>query len=413
MLQGSILGPLLFLIYINDIVRIINSSIRLFADDTSLYIIVENPIQAATILNSDLSQIYTWASNWLVTFNPSKTESLLFSRKLFKPLHPTLYMNQQDIITVESYKHLGLTFTNDLSWHEHLNNIKTKAWHRINVMRKLKFQLSRKSLHIIYFSFIRPLLEYADVVWDNCTQYEANELEKIQHEAARIVSGATKLVSIDKLLKEVGWDTLSCRRKKHKQILFYKMINGLCPDYLSSLVPPTVGNNRAYRLRNASDYKYIRSNTQLYYNSFLPSVVRDWNELPHTTRNAPSISSFKRSLNSTPIGVPLFYPDGKRIGQIYHSRLRMECSSLNHHLFSKNIIDSRLCICGRPETTKYYLFECNRFNNLRQEMMQSISQLCEPTLNALLYGVTDLTDETNRQLFIIIQEYILRTKRFQ
>ena len=246
--QGSILGPLLFLIYINDIVRNINSSIRLFADDTSLYIIVENPIQAATILNSDLSQIYTWASNWLVTFNPSKTESLLFSRKLFKPLHPTLYMNQQDIITVESHKHLGLTFTNDLSWHEHLNNIKTKAWHRINVMRKLKFQLSRKSLQIIYFSFIKPLLEYADVVWDNCTQYEANELEKIQHEAARIVSGATKLVSIDKLLKEVGWDTLSCRRKKHKQILFYKMINGLCPDYLSSLVPPTVGNSTVMHL---------------------------------------------------------------------------------------------------------------------------------------------------------------------
>ena len=147
-------------------------------------------------------------------------------------------MNQQDINTVESHKHLGLTFTTDLSWHEHLNNIKTKAWHHINVKRKLKFQLSRKSLQIIYFSFIRPLLEYADVVWDNCTQYEANELEKIQHETARIVSGATKLVSIDKLLKEVGRDTLSCRRKKHKLILFYKMINGLCPDYLPSLVPP-------------------------------------------------------------------------------------------------------------------------------------------------------------------------------
>ena len=136
------------------------------------------------------------------------------------------------------------------------------------------------------------------------------------------------------------------------------MINGLCPNYLSSLVPPTVGNNTAYSLRNASDYTYIRSNTQLYYNSFLPSVVRDWNELPHTTRNAPSISSFKRSLNSTLIGVPLFYLDGKCIGQIYHSQLRMDCSILNHHLFSKNIIDSPLCICGRPETTKHYLFEC-------------------------------------------------------
>ena len=171
-------------------------------------------------------------------------------------------------------------------------------------------------------------------------------------------------------------------KKKHKLILFHKMINGLCPDYLSSLVPPTVGNNTAYSLRNASDYKCIRSNTQLYYSSFLPSVVRDWNELPYTTRNAPSISSFKRSLNSTLIVVPLFYLDGKRIGQIYHSRLRMDCNSLYHHLFSKNIIDSPLCICGRPETTKHYLFEWYRFNNLRQEMMQSISQICEPTFYA-------------------------------
>ena len=181
------------------------------------------------------------------------------------------------------------------------------------------------------------------------------------------------------------------------------MLNGLCPDYLSSLVPRTVGNNTAYSLRNASDYKCIRSNTQLCYNSFLPSVVRDWNELPHTTRNATSISAFKRSLNSTSISVPRFFLAGKRIGQIYHFRLRIDCSSLNHHLFLKKH-HCPLCICGRAETTKHYLFDYNRFNNLRQEMMQSISQLWEPTLNALLYGVTDLSDETNRQIFIIIRE---------
>ena len=106
------------------------------------------------------------------------------------------------------------------------------------------------------------------------------------------------------------------------------MKNGLCPGYLSSLVPQTVENNTAYSLRNASDYKYIRSNTQLYYNSFLSSVVRDWNELPHTSRNTPNITAFKRSLNSTLTGVPLFYLDSKRIGQIHHFRLRMDCSSL-------------------------------------------------------------------------------------
>ena len=113
-------------------------------------------------------------------------------------------------------------------------------------------------------------------------------------------------------------------KKKHQLILLYRMINGLhvCPDYSSSLVPTTVGNNTACNHRNASYYKYISSNTQLYYNSFLPSVVRDWTELPRTrTRNATSISAFKRSLNSTIIDVPLFYLDSKRTGQISHARL--------------------------------------------------------------------------------------------
>ena len=90
-------------------------------------------------------------------------------------------------------------------------------------MRKLKFQLDRKSLQTIYFSFIRPLLEYADAVWNNCTQYESKELDKIQNEAARVVTGATKLASIDSLHTETGWETLGSRRKNHKLTMFYKM----------------------------------------------------------------------------------------------------------------------------------------------------------------------------------------------
>ena len=81
-------------------------------------------------------------------------------------------------------------------------------------MRKLKYKLDRRSLQTIYFSFIRPVIEYSNVVWDNCTLYEANELEKIQIEAARIVTGATKLVSIDSIYTETGWETLASRRKK-------------------------------------------------------------------------------------------------------------------------------------------------------------------------------------------------------
>ena len=109
-LQGSILGPLLFLIYINDIVVDIHSSISLFADDTSLYIIVDNPQQAANLLNADLAKIRLWASRWLVYFHPSKSESMTLSRKQNKPLHPPLNMAQLNINEVTSQKHLGLIF---------------------------------------------------------------------------------------------------------------------------------------------------------------------------------------------------------------------------------------------------------------------------------------------------------------
>ena len=97
-------------IYINDIVEDINSSIRLFADDTSLYIIVDDAIQAAETLNSDLEKISRWAQQWLVTFNPAKSESILFSRKLNKPYHPPVSMDETQINEVTSHKHLGVIF---------------------------------------------------------------------------------------------------------------------------------------------------------------------------------------------------------------------------------------------------------------------------------------------------------------
>ena len=221
-LQGSILGPLLFLLYINDIVEDINSSISLFADDTSLYIIVDDPIQAAEQLNLDLAKIHRWADKWLVTFNSWKLESIPLSRKYNKPYHPPVLMNQTQIAEVNSHKHLGVIFSNNCTCHEHLELVKSKAWQRINIMRKLKFQLHRKSHQTIYFSFIRPLLEYADVVWNNCTHNESNDLDKIQNEAARIVTCATKLASTDSLLTETVWEALGSRRKTHKLTMFNK-----------------------------------------------------------------------------------------------------------------------------------------------------------------------------------------------
>ena len=187
-------------------------------------------------------------------------------------------MNKQ-VNEETSHKLLGPIFSSDCNWHAHIDYVKTKAWSRINVMRKLKFQLDRKSLERIYFSFIRPLLEYASVVWNNCTQYGSNELEKIQNGAASIVMGAMKLASFHSLYTDTGWESLTSRRENHKLMLYYKMQHGMTPEYLSSLVPPTVGSTARYPLCNESDLQTVPAKSQQYFNSFLPSVTRAWNGL--------------------------------------------------------------------------------------------------------------------------------------
>ena len=94
-------------------------------------------------------------------------------------MHPHLYMQGVQIEEVESYKRLGVYLSNDCSWHQHILYLKEKAWCRINIMEKLKLKLDRKPLETIYIALIRPLLENVDVIWDNCSQYEKDELEKV------------------------------------------------------------------------------------------------------------------------------------------------------------------------------------------------------------------------------------------
>ena len=398
--QGSILGPLLFLLYINDIVNDIGSNIRPFADDTSLLLVVENPDTAAETLNSDLERITQWANTWLVKFNPAKTESLLISRKVIKPVHSQLYMQNHEIKEVENHKNLSLYFSNDGTWHTHISYIKEKAWYRIKIMRKLKFQLDRKFLEIIYTSFIRPMLEYGNEIWDNCTQYEKDDPEKIQTEAARIATGTTKLVSLENLCSVTGWDTLDMRRKKQKLTLFYKLAHKLTPHYLTSLIPATVTETSSYNLRNSNDFRTVRARTSQYFSSFLPSTIREWNNLPEEQRNSPN--SF----------TPKYYCFGERQAKILHTRLRTKCSSLNHDIFLKNLTDSPLCRCGSFEDAEHYLLQCILYRQQRIEMLNSVSQICHVTLDVLLSGDSSLSIDTYRKIFLSVHKFIKDSKRF-
>lgn len=405
--QGSILGPLLFLVYINDIVKDIQAKIRLFADDTSLYIIVDDPISSATILNEDLRTIHTWSKDWLVTFNPSKTESMLFSRKRIKRPHPNLTMDNVVVDQVSTHKHLGLTLSDDAKWSSHINTTVNKAWQRIGTLRSLKYILNRKSLERMYFSFIRPVLEYGDTVWDNCTIQLKNEIESIQNEAARIVSGATKLCNIKSLLNELKWDTLAARRKKHRLTLLYKMESSISPAYLTDLIPTQA---QRYQLRNASDIPLIHTRTQTYSSSFLPLTIKDWNTLPTDIRNSNTIGSFKANLNKNTTAPSPLYNIGNRRNQILHTRLRLGCSSLNHDLHRKNIVESPVCECGEIESTNHYLLQCHHYIPFRQRFLVNLP--CALTVNNLLFGDEHLPFEQNSIIFLRVQSYIEATKRF-
>ena len=220
-------------------------------------------------------------------------------------------------------------------------------------MRKLKFLLDTCSLEIIYISFIRPPLEYA--VWYNCTRYA---LKKIQLEAVRIVTGATNLVSLEVLYNETGWESLETRRSKHKMCLFYKMNDNISPNYLSSLVPQSVETTTHYSLRDATNIRQSLTRTQLYYNSLIPSSIKLWNDLPSEMRESNMYTNFKNQINKNIRKPPKYYMVVDRFAQIQHTRLRTSCSSLNHHLFSKNIVSDPHCLCGTVEITKHYLLEC-------------------------------------------------------
>ena len=413
--QGSVLGPLLFLIFINDIVDVVNSNIKLFADDTSLYLTVDDPQTAAGTLNTDLSSLDDWSKQWLISFNALKTNSMTVSRKAHQLPHPPLFFQNHQLEDVSYHRHLGITLRSNLTWSQHINQIVQKANKLINILKCLQFRLDRNSLETIYISFIRPLLEYGSPIWDGCTQADADRLESIQIAAARVITGAMKGTSVSKLYEEIGWETLAERRKKAKLIIMYKIINNLTPTYLRDLLPETPPLAMNHNTRHRPDIYPFRARTSLFEKSFFPSTVRLWNQLPHEIRNAVSLSQFKSKLKFTP-KQPIQYLEllyfGKRHTAIKHTRLRLGCSRLNSHLFKIGVVDSPLCSCGTGvEDTLHYLFTCPLYRNLRVDLSNKIIPIAPFTSQTVLYGNKTCSLDDNYLIFSAVHEYIEKTER--
>ena len=194
--QRSILGPLLFLIYINDLPNELKSNAKLFADDTSLFTIVKDENESANILNNDLSLISKWAFNWKMLFNPDPSkpaQEVLFSRKKKAQSHPIISLNNIQVEKSSNQKHLGLILDEKFNFKQHIDSAISKINKGIAVIKKLRYNLPRKSLITIYKAFLRPLIDYGDIIYDQ-PQNESfcEKLESVQYKVALAIAGAIK-----------------------------------------------------------------------------------------------------------------------------------------------------------------------------------------------------------------------------
>ena len=168
------------------------------------------------------------------------------------------------------------------------------------------------------------------------------------------------------------------------------MCNGLSAAYLSSLVPLTVNSISRYHLKDENDLQTVNAMTTLYYQSFLPSVVRDWKSLWDDHRNATTFDSLKCLLNHNKKDVPRHFYTGHRKLQVLHTRLRTKCSALKYDLFIKNIVASPLCRCGEVENAEHYVLKCTFYGNQWAELIRTVSQFCRVTIDFSLRGNNDL-----------------------
>jgi hypothetical protein len=277
------------------------------------------------------------------------------------------------INAVPRHNHLGLTFDTSGTWNAQVERMISNTLKRVGILRNLKYKVKRECLVTMYNAYIRPILEYADVVWDSLPDYLTHNVEKVQVEALRVITGLTVSCSSAHLYKESGYAPLLIRRKYHRLIMLYKIVHNEAPVYLTDLLPPRVGDVNRHNLRNQEDFILLPVRTESYNKSFFPQTIRDWNQLPLGVKEAQSIGVFKTKLkhilfDSSPD--PWFYHENTRFSGIQHTRLRGSCSALNHHLYVNHVKDNPRCpYCPNfVEDPHHYFLECGNFVNQRRQM---------------------------------------------
>ena len=393
---------------------------------------IHNPNNSVDRINNDLEKLSNWAKQWLVNFNPSKTKFILFSKKVNKPNLEPILLDGKEIDRVTSHCQLGITFNEKMTWENHIRDRCNVAMKRVTLLKRLALKVPRSTKLTIYTAFIRPILEYGSVVFDNCTSELSEEIENVQRQAVLSITGAYVNTSHISLLAEVGLCRLSQRRTMAKLVLLFKIVNGLVPSYLRTLLTKahicdSKTRNEGYIKLPTDDRSLLRKNYFL--KSFIPSTVNLWNKLKPSVRAIHEIDTFKTAITKIYSPCVLYKPYlwGFSKGFVNLSRIRMGLSALNAQRKKYHFINDSSCPnCGaRHESPDHFLLLCPAYHAARVDMVNELlkvpqiqiePKLQEPHKNKTFLTKTFLKGTENEvldiRLFSIIASYIEKTNRF-
>jgi len=284
--QGSVLGPCLFLAYINDLPDSIRSRVRLFADDTIVYLVIRSSSSAES-LQQDLHLLEQWEQDWAMEFNPDKCEILRIHRKR-KPILFPYRLHDTLLKSANQSKYLGVTISKDLSWAPHINNITSKANNTLRFIKRNVRTNNRKVKETAFKTYVRPQLEYCSSVWCPWQKYLKYRIEMVQRSAARyVMNDYSYTSSVTDMINILNWKTLEQRRNYSSLIMFYKIKSNLV----------AVDNQRLHQTRNLN-YNIPTSKSNFHAASFFPRTIRLWNSLPFDVQSSPSLPIFAGRLDS-------------------------------------------------------------------------------------------------------------------
>ena len=295
--QGTVLGPLLFLLHINDLPNVVNSQVRLFADDCLMY----RPIRSVAdqvLLQQDLSALERWGDTWGMRFNASKCNIMRISRAR-NPITRFYSLCGQVLLEVDTAKYLGVNLSAELSWSPHVSGVCSKANSTLGFLRRNLRKCPPSLKETAYISLVRSTLEYAATIWDPHLSSDISSIEKIQRRAARFVKGDyNTFTSVTNMLKELGWQQLEDRRRDLRLALMYKIVHGLVAVPVDSLnLEP---KDKRTRANHRHTYKHLSPKTDPVKFFFTNRTIPAWNALSASAAEAPSVESFKAQLAGRP-----------------------------------------------------------------------------------------------------------------